>query len=735
MSGVTPVQSEATQWNCSGAIDVDKDGNVFVGYSNEHRIQKYSRDGTFVRELGNATNGYFEDLMSIVVDADSNVLTLDQPQQGFPRIQKWTPLKSAPWLFTFDDIQGAYLSRGADVECRNLFDADYRNFIYVCEYENISVYRQWFEWVPVEQDFTFEDADGDGLTDVQETEGWDITVTTEEVATSASRVMRSSGTSIKHVTGDPLNPDSDFDGVDDLNEYLFRSDPRSIDSDDDGLSDLDELHLLTNQTLTGWDSDGDGLGDGIELGFGSDPMDPDSDGDGLFDNQEFAIGSNPNRSDTDQDGLGDLNEVLYGADPNNPDPDGDMMLDWQEFALGTDPNSNDSDYDGIKDGLEVMYGTSPTFGDSDSDGLSDAFELSSLMNPLSNDTDGDGVSDSRELELGLNPRSRDSDGDGVPDSLDLDYQLTLDGEIVLCYDDIPGAAEFAANLSRQAVVRVVGPDELLRNHSGSRYIVLVGNPNGSDGTAGRVIGDLLQNSGDLLQLMKENIYNRMAVRYGAWNATQTIVMLSSVYDTDWIRAIGVLKSMRMTVTDRAVLVEYRNPRACFLLDQEDVLKTTDTYISTKLDSMATFNVNVEKLTDDEMTPSLETSDALWLGETIMNKYVGIEFLPDSSNSTTAPLGTQIRVYYTLADLDLNSDGDHTDDVDLNESCLGLFVLNDYGNWVRVSDIVILSGVNTSDLALFGKQYAGYVWAELQGSPSYFGIAGLTNWASHAPEPR
>ena len=36
-----------------------------------------------------------------------------------------------------------------------------------------------------------------------------------------------------------------------------------------------------------------------------------------------------------------------------------------------------------------------------------------------------------------------------------------------------------------------------------------------------------------------------------------------------------------------------------------------------------------------------------------------------------------------------------------------------------------TGVNTTDVVLFGKQYAGYVWANLS-SLSTFGIAGLTN---------
>jgi len=706
MRGTTIVQTEWTGWNCTGPIEVDQDGNVFVSYldpSGFQRVRMYLRNGTLAGEWGDVPDAdYFGVLNTITADADGNILTLDQPDQGYPRIQKWSPVGRE--MLIRDGIPGEYLSGGFDVGCRN--------YIYVSEHQNISIYRQ--NLVPLPPDFTFVDADGDGLTDVEETAGRVI------------RVITKSGISISTVTSDPLAPDTDFDGVNDAEEALLLSHPRSIDSDGDGHSDPDELALGRNMTLTCWDIDGDGLGDGVEVGFGSDPENQDSDGDGLSDYQEFEIGSDPNSNDTDQDGLDDMTEVGYGADPKNPDSDNDFMFDGQEFALGTDPNSNDTDSDGVKDGYEVLYGTNATSGDTDGDGLSDGSEISSHMNPLSKDTDGDGVDDPTELERGLNPKSQDSDGDMVPDSLDQDYLLKLDGEIILCYDDNSSGAEgFAASLSNQATVRVVESDELLASHKTARYIVLVGDPNGTYGTAGGVIGDLLQNSGEVRQLMKESVHHRIAVRYGAWNATQTIVMLSKVFDTDWIRVIGILRSMRMTISENAVLVEYMNPRACFLLDQEDVIKTTDTYVWTRLDNMTTFKVSVEKLTDDEMTPSLADSDALLPGEAIMNKYVRIEFQPNPSTTAT-PLGTQIQVYYTLADLDLNGDGDTNDPGDLNESSLSLFVISDDGSWVRLSDIVNATGVNTTDVVMFGKQYAGYVWAKVSGLFPLLGIAGSTN---------
>jgi hypothetical protein len=354
------------------------------------------------------------------------------------------------------------------------------------------------------------------------------------------------------------------------------------------------------------------------------------------------------------------------------------------------------------------------------------------MSPLSNDTDGDGVNDSRELDLGLNPKSRDSDGDGVPDSLDQDYMLPLDDEIVLVYDDEDTCAEFASKLAENATVRVVNVSTLLSSYSGARYIVLVGDPDAASGTAGGLIHLLLQDSGDVLERMNSSEYERMAVRYGLWNDTQTIVMLSHVYDTDAIRVIGVLKSMRMTVSDRGVLVDYLNPRACFLLDQIDTMRVTDTFVWAWLGNMTTFSVSVEKLNDTEVQNSLSGSGALLPEEVIMDKYVRIEFQPNDPNVTAVVQGALVQIYYTASDLDLNGDGDTGDPEDLNETWLELFVMSASGEWVRLSDVTDTTGVNTTDQELFGMSYEGYLWANVS-SLSLFSIAGFTDEGLPTPD--
>ncbi|MBN1678217.1 MAG: hypothetical protein JW880_06725 [Candidatus Thermoplasmatota archaeon] len=688
-------------------IDIDAQHRLYISDCGNSRIQKFEPDGTFLTEWGEDgyQDGFLHRVRSVAIDADGNLLTFDKGGDFADRIQKWT--SEGRWLYTFEGY--------AYGDC---IDVDRDNFIYVAGWDNASKWNNVYELVHPVPDYTFLDADDDGLTDVQEVAGWNITVALEF------------GTSTLSVISDPMAPDTDFDGLLDADEAAIPSNPLSIDSDDDGLSDLEELGLGTN--LTHWDSDGDGLGDGIEAEFGSDPLVQDSDGEGLSDYQEFMIGTNPNSDDTDEDTLDDLMELGYGSDPKNPDSDGDLMFDGQEFEVGADPGMSDTDNDGIDDGYEMLYETNATSGDSDGDLISDGFEVSSLMSPLSNDTDGDGVNDTRELALGLNPKSRDSDGDGVPDSLDQDFLLTLDGEIVLAYDDPDACAVFASQLSGNATVRVVDASKIQSDYSGARYIVLVGDPNASPDTAGSLICQLLQDSGDVLERMISSEYERMAVRYGLWTETQTIVMLSHVYDTDWIRVLGVLKSMRMTITGSSVLVDYLNPRACFRLDQIDTMRTTDAFVWTSLSNMTTFSVNVERLNGTEVQDGLANSDALAPEEVIMDKYIRIQLQLHDQNASVVVLGSLVRIYYASSDLDMNGDGDADDPEDLNESWLELFVMSAAGEWKRLSDGVYTTGVNTTNLELFGRSYEGYLWANIS-SLSLFGIAGFTNEGLPTPD--
>jgi hypothetical protein len=109
----------------------------------------------------------------------------------------------------------------------------------------------------------------------------------EDLAASISKSSRAS---------DPLNSDSDGDGLSDGSEiYFHTTDPRAADSDSDELNDGAEINL-----------------------HGSDPRDQDSDNDGLKDGEEVtAYLTSPLNPDTDGDDFRDGEEVLAGSDPKD----------------------------------------------------------------------------------------------------------------------------------------------------------------------------------------------------------------------------------------------------------------------------------------------------------------------------------------------------------------------------------------------------------------------------------
>jgi outer membrane protein OmpA-like peptidoglycan-associated protein len=180
-----------------------------------------------------------------------------------------------------------------------------------------------------------DDKDGDGLTRSQE----------------------------KALGTDPLNPDTDGDGLLDGEEVnIYGTDPLNPDTDGDGLSDGDEVHKYKTDPLK-VDTDGDGLTDGDEvLKHKTDPLKADTDGDGLNDYDEIMVyKTDPLKADTDGDGLNDGAEVnVYKTDPLNPDTDGDGLKDGDEVNVyKTDPLNPDTDGGSVDDGTEVRRGTDP----------------------------------------------------------------------------------------------------------------------------------------------------------------------------------------------------------------------------------------------------------------------------------------------------------------------------------------------------------------------------------------
>lgn len=133
---------------------------------------------------------------------------------------------------------------------------------------------------------------------------------------------------------DTLNRDSDGDGVSNILELKMGSNPfssaskpnPSLDFDGDGLSFREETALYHTDPLDP-DTDGDGLNDGWESRYfdatinnltdDEDDNDPDAnpDWDGLDNQQEERLGTNPLNADTDGDGDDDFMEHQYGSNP------------------------------------------------------------------------------------------------------------------------------------------------------------------------------------------------------------------------------------------------------------------------------------------------------------------------------------------------------------------------------------------------------------------------------------
>jgi len=693
-------------------ICLDADGHIYLVDQGNNRVQMFHNNGSFITKWGSRGpgTGQFNTPRGMAVDKNGDVFVVDYANN---RVQKFNA--TGRWIITLGQLGNG------DGEFKEPISIafDMQGELYVSDNANYRVQKfgQRVEFVKAEPRYPFTDTDGDGIGDVFERmERTIVIVSTHGIA----------GIQMLNVTSDPNVADTDGDGVGDGDEYYNGTDPRSPDTEMDGVTDLAELVLGTN--LTHYDSDLDGLEDGIELTFNSDLLVGDTDADALNDLREFNLGIDPRSNDTDRDGLEDAAEILAGSDPKGPDTDTDGVFDSFEMKLGTRPTLPDNDGDGLIDGYEQFYETDPKSGDSDDDGLGDLFEVGTRLDPLCNDTDADGLDDARELELGLNPLSRDSDGDRVLDLLDTDYEVVLSEDVIVTADPDGQSTVFAAMLGNKVGVTQVSPDELLASHKNARYIVVVGDPDGNEGTAGALIRTLLADSGDLVERMTASYELRIVMRFGIWTSAQTIVLVSNPQPSDAIRVVGMLKSMRATVAGATIEYQYMNERSCFWFEEVDLLKLTDVSLSGKLDEMAEFDVKVSKFTDSDTPQRLERGSGLEVLYNPTGRYIEVDFSDNIVSPERNVLsGMELTMYYTAVDLDLTGDGDGDDAEDIDESTLVVYWWNATGAaWERLDgDMGWVLGLelNTTDVELYGTQYAGCFRVKVSHA-SLFGQAGL-----------
>src|SRR6056297_2707169 len=195
----------------------------------------------------------------------------------------------------------------------------------------------------------FTDADGDGLVNIVETEGWEVTI--EGVSTSPSTCITRCDAGLPMtmtVTSDPLVADTDFDGLLDSEEFEVGTDPRNPDTDGDGLIDAQELDGIEIRDL------------GVVV---LDPLDQDTDDD--------------KRTDGEEAELVDIEANRWIV----------RVVGEQPYRVFSDPTQADEDFDTLVDGDEraAGTGTDPALADTDDDGRSDAEEIARSTNPLVED--------------------------------------------------------------------------------------------------------------------------------------------------------------------------------------------------------------------------------------------------------------------------------------------------------------------------------------------------------------
>jgi len=210
------------------------------------------------------------------------------------------------------------------------------------------------------------DPDNDGVLGLTDSDGDGISDSIDNLNGFGTQNYPPPSNTVPGTPPNYINPDSDGDGIFDINEFLAEG-TSPLDGTNDGMIDDNT------------DSDGDGIADVIDFipgEFGGIIVPSDTDGDGVLDSLD---------GDIDNDGILNINE-------GTGDSDGDGILDV--FDL-------DSDNDGIPDIVESGN------IDSNNDGVVDDFI----------DEDQDGVDDNIQAVGGSAP---DSDNDGVPDQIDLD---------------------------------------------------------------------------------------------------------------------------------------------------------------------------------------------------------------------------------------------------------------------------------------------------------------------------
>lgn len=262
------------------------------------------------------------------------------------------------------------------------------------------------------------DTDDDGLNDFQET----ILYHTLPNCRDSDGDALTDGKEVNEAKTKPMFADTDQDGLWDGEEVLgylgqFPTSTNGCDAKYTGTPGIttDPLDI---------DSDDDGLSDGFEDQNKTSPNKIDTDGDLLSDYEELK-GQFATITPNNTGPIKPLATVVKGAtikksNPNKKHSDEDLLDDYLEALNGTDPKNIDSDNDKLTDSEEVLGQRE----DYDLNALGDkifkvAKEGMDKTKPLKPDTDGDLIKDDTDnCPVKPNPDQKDGDKDGRGDACD-----------------------------------------------------------------------------------------------------------------------------------------------------------------------------------------------------------------------------------------------------------------------------------------------------------------------------
>ncbi len=230
------------------------------------------------------------------------------------------------------------------------------------------------------------DTDGDGLTDLQETMGYEIRLDLLGFGMNPRHLVT------RQVTSDPTDPDTDGDGLDDRAELVNRTDPRNPDTDGDGLFDAEEVFRWLTSPIS-VDTDGDARGPAGDLPPNA----------SLFDGNELVSARDNQGRLVDAsgqpflDGAGNplpprdiVRVVLAGTSPTLDDTDGDGASDFEEFddpvrnaILADVPQAQIRIVDDVQASLFIEYaeseGQETEYGSTLSQGTSETLSTSDTI--------------------------------------------------------------------------------------------------------------------------------------------------------------------------------------------------------------------------------------------------------------------------------------------------------------------------------------------------------------------